>query len=185
VHVHLHPPPAGDWSQYISANGVLLIAVFQGATRSFASDYYKTKYTSIFEKGQDETVESLRRKVLALTPESSIFAHIDVFIGRMGHLSFEHEWFDPRRSVSSAGDDQIKQLAREEASSFTRFIGWLWGVSNGDCFLSLVVASLLFNKLWLGQLFFASFGLFWIFGVIILNGRFVKGATRRAATVVA
>lgn len=182
-HFHLHPPPTGEWSSYISVNGILLLALFQGATRSFASDYYKTKYTSIFEKGRDETVDSLRRKVLALGPKSSIFAHIDVFIGRMGHLSFEHEWFDPSRSQSSTGTDRVKDLVANEQSTFTRFIAFLWGISNGDCFLSLVCLSLLMNQLWLGQVIFATFGLLWIYGVIFLNGWFVKSASRRAVVV--
>ena len=180
-HFHLHPPPGGPWSQYISTWGILLLAVFQAATRSFAADYYKLKYCSIFERGVDETVDSLRRKVLALGPSSSVFAHVDVFIGRMGHLSFEHEWFDPARSRSSTGADQIKQLLREESSSRARLMGFLWSVSNGDFFLSLVVVTLLLNQLWLGQLFFATGGLLWIYGVIFMNGAYVRGATRRAA----
>jgi phosphatidylglycerophosphate synthase len=184
-HVHLHPPSTGPWSAYISTNGILLLALFQAATRSFAADYYKLKYCSIFEQGSDETVEVLRRKVQALGPSSSIFAQFDVFIGRMGHLSFEHEWFDPERSQSSTGTDQVKQLIREEHSPRTRFIGALWSISNGDAFLSLVVLTLLVDQLWLGQVFFATGGLVWIFAVIFLNGWFVRGATRRAKLAVA
>ncbi|MCC6554779.1 MAG: CDP-alcohol phosphatidyltransferase family protein [Polyangiaceae bacterium] len=184
-HFHLHPPPPGPWSAYLSTNGILLVALFQAATRSFAADYYRLKYVSIFEQGRDETVEILRRKVRALGPSSSFFAHFDVFIGRMGHLSFEHEWFDPERSTSSTGDDQVKQLIREEGSPMTRLIGVLWSISNGDAFLSMIVLSLLLNQLWLVQVFFASVGLVWIFAVIFLNGWFVRGATRRAKLAVA
>jgi phosphatidylglycerophosphate synthase len=184
-HFHLHPPPAGPWDAYLSTNGILIIALFQAATRSFAADYYRLKYCSIFEQGRDETVEVLRRKARALKPSSSIFAHLDVWIGRMGHLSFEHEWFDPDRSHSSTGQDQVKQLVREEGSPRTRFIGALWSVSNGDAFLSMIILTLLANQLWLGQVFFASAGLVWIYGVIFLNGWFVRGATRRAKLVVA
>jgi phosphatidylglycerophosphate synthase len=184
-HFHLHPPPPGAWSSYISTNGILLVALFQAATRSFSADYYRLKYCSIFEQGRDETVEVLRRKVRALGPSSSFFAHFDVFIGRMGHLSFEHEWFDPERSHSSTGGKQVKQLIREESSPRTRFIGALWSISNGDAFLSMIVLTLLANQLWLGQLFFATAGLVWIFAVIFLNGSFVRGATRRAKLVVA
>jgi phosphatidylglycerophosphate synthase len=184
-HFHLHPPPPGAIGQYVSTNGLLCLALFQGATRSFAADYYKTKYVSIFEKGRDETVESLRRKVLALGPRSSIFAHVDVFIGRMGHLTFEHEWFDPARSQSSTGADQIKQLTRDEQAPLTRFIGFLWSLSNGDAFLSLVILSMILNQLWLGQVFFATAGFVWIYAVIFLNGWYVRNASRRAKLVVA
>ena len=183
VHFHLHPPTAGAWSSYVSVNGIILLALFQGATRSFASDYYKLKYCSIFETGRDETADSLRRKVLALGPRSSFFAHFDVFIGRMGHLSFEHEWFDPNKSRSSTTDDHIKQLVRRENAPLTRFVAFLWGVSNGDAFLSLVVLSAAFNQLWLGQMLFATAGLVWIYGVIFFNGWFVRSASRRALAV--
>jgi phosphatidylglycerophosphate synthase len=184
-HFHLHAPPSGQWHAYLSTNGILLLALFQAATRSFAADYYRLKYCSVFERGRDETVEVLRRKVRALGPSSSIFAHFDVFIGRMGHLSFEHEWFDPDRSQSSTGDDQVKQLIREESSPMTRLIGALWSLSNGDAFLSMIMLTLLTNQLWLGQVFFATGGLVWIYSVIFLNGWFVRGATRRAKLVVA
>jgi phosphatidylglycerophosphate synthase len=184
-HFRLHPPPAGVWSEYLSTNGILLLALFQAGARSFAADYYRLKYCSIFERGSDETVEVLRRKVQALGPSSSIFAHFDVFIGRMGHLCFEHEWFDPERSQSSTGIDQVKQLIREEHSPLTRLIGALWSMSNGDTFLSLVVLTLLVDQLWLGQVFFATVGLLSILAVVFLNGWFVRGATRRAKLVVA
>lgn len=185
VHFHLHPPPAGPWSAYLSTNGILILALFQGATRSFAADYYRVKYCSIFEHGQDETVETLRRKVRALGPSSSFFAHFEVFIGRMGHLSFEHEWFDPERSQGSTGSDQVKQLVREEGSPLTRAVAALWALSNGDAFLSLIMLTLIMNQLWLGQVFFATAGLAWIYGVIFLNGWFVRGATRRGKLVTA
>lgn len=179
-HFHLHPPPPGPWSEYVSANGVILYALLQGATRSFASDYYKLKYCSIFETGRDETVDSLRRKVLALGPKSSIFTHFDVFIGRMGHLAFEHEWFDPDTSRASTSHVEIQELVREQSAPLTRFIAFLWAISNGDAFLSMVVLSALFCQLWVGQLFFASVGLLWICGVILLNGWFFRRASRRA-----
>ncbi|AUX25968.1 hypothetical protein SOCEGT47_065210 [Sorangium cellulosum] len=178
-HFHLHPPPAGPWSAYVSTNGILLLALLQAALRSFAADYYKLKYCSVFERGRDETVESLRSKAQALGPSSSFFAHFDVFIGRMGHLSFEHAWFDPARSRSSTSAEQVKQLIREEASPLARLIGVLWAVSNGDAFLSMVVLTLLVNQLWLGQVFFATVGVVWILAVVVLNGWFVKGASRR------
>ncbi|WP_437904513.1 CDP-alcohol phosphatidyltransferase family protein [Sorangium sp. So ce327] len=184
-HVHLHPPPEGPWSATVSTNALLLIALLQGALRSFSADYFKLKYCSIFETGTDETADVLRRKIQALGPSSSFFAHFDVFIGRMGHLAFEHEWFDPRRSRSSTSADQVKQLIREEASPLTRLIGALWAISNGDAFLSMVVLTLLLNQLWLGQVFFATGGVVWIVAVIGLNGWFLRGASRRAKLAVA
>jgi phosphatidylglycerophosphate synthase len=184
-HFRLHPPPGDAWTAILGVNGVLLLAVFQGATRSFAADYYKQKYVSIYEKGFDETTESLRTKVLALTPTSSFFAKFDVFIGRMGHLSFEHEWFDPHRSQSSTGSDEVHAMRRDEASPVTRAIAFLWSISNGDAFLTLVVLFGAFGQLWAGQLFFATAGLVWIFGVIFLNGWFVRSAKRRALAATA
>ncbi|WP_438005598.1 CDP-alcohol phosphatidyltransferase family protein [Sorangium sp. So ce321] len=184
-HFHLHPPPGGPWSAFLSTNGILLLALAQAALRSFSADYFKLKYCSIFERGADETVEALRRKIQALGPSSSFFAHFDVFIGRMGHLAFEHEWFDPERTQSSTGEEQVKQLIREESSPLTRLIGVLWGMSNGDAFLSMVVLTLLVNQLWLGQVFFATGGVVWIVAVIFLNGWFIRSASRRARLAVA
>lgn len=184
-HFHLHPPPPNPWTTYLSTNGVLILVLFQAATRSFAADYYKLKYCSIFESGRDETVESLRKKVLALGPKSSMFAKFDVFIGRMGHLSFEHEWFDPRRSQSSTGDDEVEALRRDEGSPLGKAIGFLWSISNGDAFLTMVVLSAVLNQLWAAQLFFATAGLVWIYGVIFLNGWFVRSAKRRAGLATA
>jgi hypothetical protein len=177
-HFHLHPPPSGAWSQYISVNGVLLLALLQGAIRSFAADYYRRKYTSIFEHGHDETVSALRREVLTRGPNAPIFAHIDVFIGRIGHLCFEQEWFDPQRSPSPRSDESIQQLIRQRSSPAARIIGFLWGISNGEAFLSLVVLTLVMDQLWAGQLFFASAGVAWILGVILLNGWFIRSASR-------
>lgn len=180
-HFRLYPPAPGPWNAYISNNGILLLALFQAATRSFAADYYKTKYVSVFERGNDETVDALRRKLEALERgRPSIFAHIDVFIGRMGHLCFGHEWFDPQRSTSSTTEEHVKQLKREEGSGMSRFLGFIWAVSNGDFFLSLVVLTILADCMWLGQVFFATAGVVSIFGVIFLNGAFVRGVARRA-----
>ncbi|WP_437830159.1 CDP-alcohol phosphatidyltransferase family protein [Sorangium sp. So ce1153] len=184
-HFHLHPPAGGPWSAFLSTNGILVLALAQAALRSFSADYFKLKYCSIFERGTDETVEALRRKIQALGPSSSFFAHFDVFIGRMGHLAFEHEWFDPERTQSSTGEEQAKQLIREESSPLTRLIGVLWAISNGDAFLSMVVLTLLANQLWLGQVFFATGGVVWIVAVIFLNGWFIRSASRRARLAVA
>ncbi|XXT17756.1 CDP-alcohol phosphatidyltransferase family protein [Sorangium sp. So ce429] len=184
-HFHLHRPPGGPWSAVLSTNGILLLALAQAALRSFSADYFKLKYCSIFERGTDETVEALRRKIQVLGPSSSFFARFDVFIGRMGHLAFEHEWFDPERTQPSTGEEQVKQLIREESSPLTRLIGVLWAVSNGDAFLSMVVLTLLVDQLWLGQVFFATGGVVWIVAVIFLNGWFIRSASRRAKLAMA
>jgi hypothetical protein len=183
-HFHLYPPPPGPWSAFLSTNGILLLALAQGGLRSFAADHYRLKYCSIFERGSDETAEVLRSKAQALGPSSSFFAHFDVFIGRMGQLVFEHAWFDPERSQSSTGGEQVRQIIREEHSLRTRLIGVLWAISNGDAFLSMVMLTLLVDQLWLGQVFFGTIGFAWIVAVIFLNGWFVRGATRRAKLAV-
>jgi phosphatidylglycerophosphate synthase len=179
-HFRLHPAPDGPWSPYISTTGILCVVLFHAALRSFASDYYKLKYTSIFEQGRDETVASLRRKVLALGARPSLFARIDVFIGEVGHLFFERERFDLASSRGSVDEAQVQQLLREEGSPKARLIGGLWALSNGDAFLSLVVISLLVNQLWLGQLLFATVGVAWIYGVLVINALFLRGASKRA-----
>lgn len=183
-HFHLHPPPGGPWSAVLSTNGILLLAMLQAALRSFAADYFRLKYCSIFERGTDETVDALRCKTEALGPSSSFFAHVDVFIGRMGHLAFAHAWFDPERSRSSTSAAQVNLLIQEESSPLTRLIGALWAISNGDAFLSMVVLTLLVDQLWLGQVFFATGGVVWIVAVLLLNGWFIRSASRRAKLAV-
>ena len=178
-HFQLHPPSA-PWGAS-AINGIVLLALFQGAVRSFSSDYYKLKYVSIFERGSDETASSLREKIAALSPRSGLFAHIEVFIGRMGHLAFEHAWFDPKRSRTSTTDEQVVELRRNEHSSMTKLIALLWSFSNGDTFITLVCLSAVCGKLWEAQVFFASFGLLWIASVILLNGWFIRSASRRGS----
>jgi hypothetical protein len=184
-HFHLSPPPAGPWSAYVSTNGVLLLAVLQAAIRAFAAGYYTVKYCSIFERGRDETVEALRRKAQSLGPSSTVVDHVEVLVGRVQHRVFERERFDPDRSPPSAGADRVKQLIREEGSPLTRVIAGLWAVSNGEAFLSIVVMTLLLDELWLGQVLFATVGMVWIVGVVLLNVWFLREATRRAKLVVA
>ncbi len=178
-HFRLHPPPSGSWSHILTVNGVILLALAQGAIRSFASDYYKTKYVSIFERGTDETIAALERKLGALGARPSIFARIDVLIAKIGHLAFEHAWFDPARVDDDAQEEQTKELARRESSPFARFLGAVWSVSNGDAFLTLVVLSIFLNEMWLGQVFFATIGTVWMATVVVLNTWFVKSATNK------
>lgn len=177
-HFQLHPP-AVSWGVPLATETIVILALAQGAIRSFAADYYKLKYVSIFERGRDETVSSLREKILALSPRSGLFAHIEVFIGRMGHLFFEHAWFDPNRSRSSTTDEQVEELRRRERSPMTKGIAMLWSLSNGDTFITLVCLSILCGKLWEAQVFFATVGVLWIGGVILLNGWFLRSAGRR------
>ncbi|HVY45177.1 MAG TPA: CDP-alcohol phosphatidyltransferase family protein [Minicystis sp.] len=172
-HFRLHPPPPGPWSSSFNVPAVLCLVLAQAALRSFASDYFKTKYVSIFERGRDDTVDALRTKLGALGARPSLFARLDVGIGRLGHLFFEHEWFDPARPAGPH-EAQVKEIARREGSPFARFLGALWAVSNGDAFLTLVVASMLVNQLWLGQVFFATVGWAWTLAVLVLNGWFIK-----------
>lgn len=179
-HFQLHPPTV-SWGAPLATDSIVVIALLQGALRSFASDYYKLKYVSIFERGRDETASSLREKMLALSPSSGLFAHIEVFIGRMGHLVFEHAWFDPHRSRTSTTEEQVQELRRQENSPMTKLIAVLWSLSNGDTFITLVCLSILCGKLWEAQVFFASFGVLWIASVILLNGWFIRSASRRGS----
>jgi phosphatidylglycerophosphate synthase len=184
-HFRLHPPPPGAYARVLSVNGIILVAMLQGAVRSFASDYYKTKYVSIFERGVDETIAGIRRKLGALGRHPSIFARIDVYIAQIGHLAFEHEWFDPARADENLEDENTKELARRESSPFARFLGAAWAISNGDAFLTLVILSIFLNEMWLGQVFFATVGPIWTLTVVVLNTWFVKSASRRAKFAVA
>jgi len=184
-HLHLYPPPAGPWSEYLSTNSVLALAAAQAVVRALAAGHYRLKYRSIFEEGRDAPVESLRAKAQALGPSSTLADHLEVLVGRAEHLAFEHERFDADRGASSVDADRVKQLQREETSWLTRLITGLWAISDGEVFLSLVVLTLLLDELWLGQVFFATVGVVWIVAVVCLNGWFLRGATRRAKPAVA
>lgn len=70
---------------------------------------------------------------------------------------------------------------REPSSPLPRVLAFLCGISSGDAFLSVVTATLLLNRLWEGQLFFASVGCVWMVGVMLLNSWFVRSASRRWA----
>jgi phosphatidylglycerophosphate synthase len=179
-HFQLHPP-RGPWGASGMIYGILGLALFQGALRSFASDYYKLKYASIFERGRDATVDALREKMQTLSPESGLFAHLEVFIGRAGYLAFEHAWFDPRSAAPALTGEQVRALRRQERSPTTRLLVHLWSLSNGDAFITLVCLSAALGKLWEGQVFFASFGVLWIAAVILLNGWFLRSTHRRGS----
>ena len=168
-HFHLHPPPSGPLTRWLPVSAVILIALWQGALRSFAADYYRTKIVSIFEEGRDDTIESMRRKVRALGPDSSLFARIDVIIGHCGHISFEHRMFNPDEA-----DRSVARIRSREGSPLSRAVAALWSVTNGDAFLSMTVFAMLANRLWEAQVFFATAGVVWAFAVIALSGRLVR-----------
>lgn len=179
LHFQAHPPLHDRARAAYVAPGVIGLALLQGAIRSFASDYYKQKYVSIFAGGRDATVEALREKTLALGPGSGAFARAEVLIGRIGHRVFEREWLDPRRSRTSTTEGQVRELRRLERAPLTRLILGLWSLSNGDAFVTLVCLSVVVGRLWEGQVLFASAGLLWIASVIALNGWFLRSAARR------
>lgn len=179
LHFQAHPPPA-PWSAPSVTRCVLGAALLQGAVRSFASDYYKQKYASIFEGG-DAAVESLRGGALAVGPGSGLFARAEALIGRIGHFVFERSWLEPGCNPASTTEAQVRELRRNASSPLTRFILGLWSISNGDAFVTLVCLSAALGKLWEGQVFFATFGVLWIVGVVALNGWFVRSAARRGA----
>jgi phosphatidylglycerophosphate synthase len=185
LHFQAHPPLHDPARAALVAPAVLAAALLQGAIRSFASDYYKQKYVSIFAGGRDATVESLREKALALGPGSGVFARAEVLIGRIGHLVFEREWFDPRCSRTATTEEQVSELRRHERAPLTRLILGLWSLSNGDTFVTLVCLSVVVGRLWEGQVFFASAGVVWIASVIALNGWFVRSAARRGGLTAA
>ena len=126
---------------------------------------------------RDDVPEILREKVLGLSKSSSIFAHIDVFIMRTGHLFFEFERFDPRRSKPLPAG-AIEQMIRDQSTTRTKLVGFIWSISSGDAFLSFVILSILVGKLWAGQVFFATLGCFWIFGVVVYNVAFLRSYRR-------
>jgi hypothetical protein len=74
----------------------------------------------------------------------------------------------------------VKQLQREEHSAYARFLGMLWSVSNGDAYLTVLVMTLLIDKLWIGQVVFATLGFVSIHLVVLLNWLWLRGAARRA-----
>jgi hypothetical protein len=86
-------------------------------------------------------------------------------------------------SIFERGRDESVEALRR--SPMTRVIAGLWAVSNGEAFLSIVVLTMLVDALWLGQVLFATVGMVWIVGVVLLSRWFLRGATRRGKLVVA
>ena len=174
--VYHHPVPGVSQAM---ALGVVAIALIQGALRSMAADYFKNKYLGIYERARDEVPEILRDKHLALGHSSSLFARIDAWIMRNGHRLFELERFDVQK-IRALCPAAIEKMSREEHSTKTKLIGFLWSISSGDAFLSFVILSIALDRLWQGQLFFATVGCAWIVLVVVTNVAFLR-SYRRAA----
>lgn len=181
VHFYLHPV---DGYGRLAQNAILLLAVAQGALRSFTFDYFKTKFVSLYESGRDDSIEGLRAKVDGVTKQRhpSVFAVIDVFIGRVGHACFEQEWFDPASSQAALCPKAIDRMRSEEDSTRTKVLGFLWSVTGGDAFLSLIMLSIVAGQIWSTQLFFATAGWLWILATIGYSLMFVRAYRRPAAT---
>jgi hypothetical protein len=198
MHFVLHPPAPlvgtpptpgillalGEWSAVVPMGAVIGLALFQGAMRSFAHDYYMRKYGSILETGRDETVEALRDKQRALLANSPFMAKVEAWIGRCQHLSFQHEYFDAERSKSISGE-QARLFVAHRHGPMMKLIQWLWSISNGDAFIRLTVLSVLAGHAWMWelQLFWATAGFMWIVAVMWLNAWFVRRATEAVPAV--
>jgi hypothetical protein len=104
-----------------------------------------------------------------------------VTIGRLGHLTFNHEWLTREKAEARSSGDTVAALRREEGSSGMKTVGLLWGLSNGDAFLSYVMIALLFDKLWLLQEIYATVGVVSIVALCMVSSARVKGAVRRYA----
>ncbi len=185
MHFRMHPP--ASWTGVVGATSaptlvattmVIVLASTQAAVRSFSFDYFKTKYLSIYEDGRDASIEGLRAKVIANRKKPSLFGHIDIFIGRFGHLVFEREWFDPETSRAALSEQEIATMSRGQESPRAKRMGFWWSISGGDAFLSFVMLSILVGQLWAGQVFFATLGILWIASVIVYNIHFVRLARR-------
>lgn len=185
VRFNLHPPTeslavgSGTLLSWLGVNGVLCLAIFSGAARSFTSDYFRVKLTSVFERGQDDTLDTLRAKILALGPHSSFFDQAEVLIGRCGHLTFNFEWLTRDKALAASSAETVEALRREEQTPGMRALAFLWGLSNGDAFLTYVMVALLFGKLWLLQELYATVGVVTIVGFCVLSSMFISAAVRR------
>lgn len=185
VRFNLHAPSAaistegGSLLGWLGVNGVLCLAIFSGAARSFTSDYFRVKFVSVFESGKDDTLDTLRTKILALGPHSTFFDKAEVFIGRMGHLTFNYEYLTRDKAQAIRSGELVDALRREENAPGTRALAFLWGISNGDAFLTYVMIALLTGKLWLLQELYATVGIVTIVALCMASSSFVKNVVRR------
>lgn len=187
VRFNTHPPTAalgtdqGSLLGWLGVNGVLVLAMLSGGARSFTSDYFRVKFVSVFDAGRDDTETALRQKILALGPGSSVFAHAEVMIGRLGHLTFNHEWLTREKAAAPVVGDVVAALRREESTPRVKALGFLWSISNGDAFLTYVMIALLLDQLWLLQEIYATVGIVTMIALSIASSSFVKGVARRNA----
>lgn len=189
VRFHTHAPEGalggGSLLSWLGVHGVLVLAILSGAARSFTSDYFRVKFVSVFDGGTDDTEATLRQKILALRPGAPFFAHAEVLIGKLGHLTFNHEWLTREKAAAAPQVDAVAALRREESSPRVRRLAFLWSISNGDAFLTYVMVALLLDRLWLLQELYATIGVVTIVALCAASSSFVKGVTRRSAGVVA
>ena len=177
LHFMLHPPPTGIWSAYLPMGAIVAISLFQGAMRSFSADYYMRKFGSIMATGQDATVEELRATQLTLSPDSPFTKKAEAWIGRCGHLAFQHEFFDVERT-SALNPAQAQALIDQRDAPLTKLIAFLASISSGDAYVRITIISLLLGHAWAWdlQLFWASIGVVWILAFWWLNAWFLRRA---------
>lgn len=186
IRFQLHPPDAvlglGSTTLVgtIGVLGVLLLAGLSGGMRSFTSDYFRVKFVSVFDSGKDDTLDTLRAKILALGPHSTFFEKAEVLIGRMGHLTFNHVYLTREKAMEVRSGDLVDALRREENAPTTRALAFLWAISNGDAFLTYIMIGLLFDKLWLLQELYATVGIITIVALCIASSSFVKSRAGRS-----
>jgi phosphatidylglycerophosphate synthase len=142
-HFRLHPPVLGFWSCHISLRAVLLLALAQGALRSFSADHYKRKLAA-------DLSEPSRKG--ASSPGAS---RVEAWIEYAERLLFEGGRAD-RPSPHP---------------KLARVVTLAWSISNGDAFLSLVTLSILADRMWEAQVFFAVAGFPWILLLLLLTAR--------------
>jgi hypothetical protein len=172
--------PRSSWfSVPLAPTGVLAIVLLQAALRSGSADYFKQKYTAIFETGIDATRRVLADKMRAArAPGATFLTKAAANIHWLEHLFFDLEWF----RLSEQGDDDARHpLADAREAQGTRLIGLTWALSNGDTFVSMVTIAIACGRVWEAQLFFAWLGPAWILAVLGANGIFLARARRAIA----
>lgn len=174
IHSYLYHHTPSGWPTWI-ATLVVCLALAQAAIRSAAFDHFKGKFIGIYERAADDVPQILRDKVLGLAKNPSVFGRIDVGIRRIEHVLFELERPSRCRPLSSCA---IERMIREQETARVRIMSVLWSISGGDAFLSFVILSIVADRLWTGQLFFATVGFIWIVSVIALNVAFFRAYRR-------
>lgn len=162
---------------------VMVVVLLQAALRSASADYFKQKYGAIFTTGHDPTEGVLAEKLRAAQASGATFLlKAEATIHRLEHLFFDLEWFrlDAHPHAASSDSGARHPLADARDAPATRTVGWTWALSNGDTFVSLVTLSMVCDRLWEAQLFFATIGPAWILAVLVANGLFLVKARRAA-----